>query len=76
MNLSTYQEKALPMKQVDLRGMHGQEGLQKCLHINHCGISWLLLSNPSTSSDVTIPENTDNPEPGGQEDIQIEYSSD
>jgi len=35
---------------------HVQKGLQECLYINHCVLSWWLPSTPSTSSAIKTPK--------------------
>jgi hypothetical protein len=64
------------MKQADLRDMvkEVQRGLQECMHINYCGISWPPPPPPapSTSSTMRSPENTvEEPDEPEQVDEEI-----
>jgi hypothetical protein len=57
-----------------------QKGLQECLHINYCGISWHLTSQFTDFFSSKTPENivddSEDPEPAYEGGTQVEHSSD
>jgi len=57
-----------------------QKGLQECLYINHCGISWPVVSYSITffSQDdfKDTEKDPDAPESEDEGETQVEYSSD
>ena len=58
---------------------HVQKGLQECLYINCCGISWPLVSYSINFLAMKTPGNTeqkhDDTEPTDEGDTQMKYSS-
>jgi hypothetical protein len=63
------------MKQADLRDMFNKVTKNVCASTTVVSPD-VLFPAPSTSLIVMTPEDPNNPEPVGEGDIQVEYSSD